>query len=636
MSIIRREFAARRDLLVLAAAVMIIAVMMPLMPGTGNYGTSDVRSLASQVLALMLGYSVAIGLGISVFGSDLSAGRLGFFFARPVTTRAIWVGRMLAALAIVFACEAIVIVPAVVAEGAQLVHINPTGWWAIVSAFVLMPIILCLASHALSVMGRARSAWLLLDLAGLVAVAVGSWLAIRPLIVMGAIRAVVVVSTLLAVAAAAALAIAGWAGLAVGRTDLRRTHGAMSIALWSLLGVAVACLLVSSGWLRGFGPAQMDDVEVFSVAPDGGWIEVWGSAPWRLDVRRHALVSSSTDRFLLLPMSWTRYQRELVFSVDGRTVVGLGLVAGPEKFSSLWWSDLEAHDLHLQETTIVVSGRATPSLSPSGSRIAILDAALLSVYELESEHLLTAISIPQNLQSAVVFFVDEGRLLMFARHGREDDAPLHIARVDVESGHLAEITPIEDIAEYPSIVVDADVSYFFVSTGKNEEGTARRQLHDAKTGAKIRDFNPKDWLRFLADGHIVAFSETEDGRTFVAVESVDGSERVEHDLGVVPGLRIHGEAIAGSLVVSRLEDPGDWQRGRIAELLDLETGDVRRVAEGVNRGYSPTQHVWARGLSATRCLKSYDASCLFEDSSGAIVRLNPQTGDLVHIIGGAK
>ena len=78
-AIARREIVARRDLLLLAAAVMMISVLMPLVPGTSNYDPASTRSVASQVLALLLGCGIAAGLGISTFGRDLASGRLGFF-----------------------------------------------------------------------------------------------------------------------------------------------------------------------------------------------------------------------------------------------------------------------------------------------------------------------------------------------------------------------------------------------------------------------------------------------------------------------------------------------------------------------------------------------------------------------------
>ena len=152
MAVFRRDFSARRDLLALAFAVMMIAVLMPLVPGTGQYSASDVRSLASQTLSFGLGCCIAIGLGVSVFGADLSAGRLGFYFARPVTAGSIWTGKILASLAVVFACEGVVILPALVAESAHLTGIDLHGWFAILCSFFVLPTLVLLLSHAVGVM----------------------------------------------------------------------------------------------------------------------------------------------------------------------------------------------------------------------------------------------------------------------------------------------------------------------------------------------------------------------------------------------------------------------------------------------------------------------------------------------------
>jgi hypothetical protein len=298
------------------------------------------------------------------------------------------------------------------------------------------------------------------------------------------------------------------------------------------------------------------------------------------------------------------------------------------------WSDLQERDPRLRETTIAVSGWSAPSLSPDGSRVAILDAALLSVYDLESEHLLKVISIPENLRNATVFFSENSRLLLFARRDRVDDAPLHIAEADLETGKVAELGRIEGLAARSWVVVDADVQHVVVATANDEDSERRRRLYDARTGTMIRELDLAGSLRFLADGRIVALSKRATGHEVLVAESVDGSVRVEHDLGVAPDLGIYGEAVTGCLVVGRLEDPKDREMGRTMDLMDVETGQTRHIADSLRRGYFDAQIVWGPGITVFWYQNAPEAGRFFEDRTGAIVRWDPETGALERIVGG--
>jgi len=636
MAVFRRDFAARRELLVLAFAVMMIAVLMPLVPGTGSYDPASVRSVASHVLALGMGWCVAAGLGLSVFCADLSAGRLGFYFARPVTARSIWAGKVLASLAIVLACEAVVILPALLAEGAHLINIALQGWLAILCAFVLLPILLFLFSHAVGVMGRARTAWLVLDLVGLVACAVGAWLAIRPLYVLGAAWAVVVVGVLLAIAVISALAVAGCVGLSVGRTDLRRTHGALSVTLWALLGVLMVGLTVYAGWLRNFGPSEMDDVEVFSVAPNGGWIEVWGSAPWRLDVQRRVLISSNGDRYLMLPASSTEYRMELIYSADGGTAIGLDSMSGSENFSSLWWADLTAEIPKLVETLLVIPSRTIPALSPDGSRVAILEEGTLSVHDLVSEQLMAAIRLPVSFRKATVLFFEHDRLRLFARSGEDESSMMLIAEVDLEKRAVEETGRIEGVQRSRWMALNRRAQLMMLSVRDDNLSVTRRSLRNARDGSLIRELHHRGSVRFLEDGRTVVLTDAPGDGAQLLVESADGSTKITHSLGEADWEGLGGEALPGQIVVGRLPNLDERTQGRRYDLVDVDSGEIRPISTGLRKVHPGFQWVWGGGGMVFWYVDSPESNRIFTDRAGAIVRWDPETGELLHIVGGAK
>jgi hypothetical protein len=469
-----------------------------------------------------------------------------------------------------------------------------------------------------------------------VAVAVGSWLAIRPLIVIGAIRAAVVVGTLLAVAGAAALAIAGFAGLAVGRTDLRRTHGAMSMALWSLLGVAVACLLVYSGWLRGFGPAEMDDVEVFSVAPDGGWIEVWGSAPWRLDVQRRVLISSDGDRYLMLPASSTDYRMELIYSADGGTAIGLDSMPESENFSSLWWADLTAEIPKLVETLLVIPSRTILALSPDGSRVAILEEGTLSVHELVSEQLVAAIRLPVSFRKATVLFFEHDRLRLFARSGEDESSMMLIAEVDLEKRAVEETGRIEGVQRSRWMALNRSAERMMLSVRDDNFSVTRRSLRNARDGSLIRELHHRGSVRFLEDGRTVVLTDAPGDGAQLLVESADGSTKITHSLGKVDWEGLGGEALPGQVVVGRLSNLDERTQGRRYDLVDVDSGEIRSISTGLRKVHPGFQWVWGGGGMVFWYVDSPESNRIFTDRAGAIVRWDPETGELLHIVGGTK
>jgi hypothetical protein len=267
-----RELVARREVVLVAVAAAVIATAMPLMPGLENYQSDDVRTVSSNTLALALGWGLALLFGATMIGGDLSEGRLGFYFARPVSGFTVWWGRVLAALFLILVCEVVVLLPSFFSGISALASSEDWVWPAVIG-YLVMPFLLLLLVHAVSIMVRARTAWLFLDLAGFVVFAIVAWVSLRPLLSMVAELAVWVIAGALIVALLVALSVAGWIGVAVGRIDLGRTHGALSLALWGTLAVCISGIAVYSSWLRNFGPPDFDRVEVLTVAPDGRWID---------------------------------------------------------------------------------------------------------------------------------------------------------------------------------------------------------------------------------------------------------------------------------------------------------------------------------------------------------------------------
>jgi len=337
VAIMWREINARRDLLWLGVAVAVLVTLLPLMPGLEGQSTKDVWDTASTFFALALGYLLAIGLGAMTFGSDLSESRLGFFFARPVNGVAVWVGRMLGAYTVILACQVLILTPLIFVRTENLGLLVQYGWWTMVP-MVAGPALVLLAAHATSVMIRARTAWLILDVLGFNAAAVVVWATLRPLVIQGTPDSVWAVSSVFVAAAILALALAGAAGVVSGRTQLRRVHGALSLTLWLGLTATWAGAANYGSWVNGFGPLDLGEVWTNSVDPTGDWVIVTGQAPGRFDIERRFLVSSAGDRYMTLPRRldlsyWRTSHPE--FAMAGE--IAAWLADGPSEESLTLW-----------------------------------------------------------------------------------------------------------------------------------------------------------------------------------------------------------------------------------------------------------------------------------------------------------
>jgi len=634
MAIAVRELVARREVVLVAVAVAVIATAMPFMPGLGNYQPDDVRTVSATTLAVALGWGLALLFGATMIGGDLSEGRFGFYLARPVSGLAVWWGRVLAALLLILVCEGIVLLPSLF--GGISVLASSDGWaWPAVIGYLVAPLLLLLLSHAVGIMVRARTAWLFLDLAGFVVVAIVAWLSLRPLLMMVAEIAIWVIAGALIAASLIALSIAGWVGVAVGRVDLPKTHGALSLALWGTLAVCLAGIAVYSSWLRNFGPPDFDRVEVLTIAPDGRWVEAFGEARTRLDVRRRCLISTTKNLWIPVAGPWGGYPMDVVYSTDGSTALWRGAGGGDEP-RTLWWADLGRRGPSAQPTNLVVGMDASLTLSAGGDRLAILEEGTLSIYELEEERLVTAVRLPEGFDRVTVLFPSEEALKLFVRVGHGDGQSLLIVSVVVSTGEIVPTGKITGIGDKPVLMVDGRLQHMVVWT-RSEEGLASdRNIYDATDGTFIRKLTTSGFPRFLRDGRLVVMSVDDEGRTKLVVEAVEGGDQVVHSIGDVGESRLSGEAVPNGVVISRLENPADRTQGMRIDLIDVDSGEVRNVGRHLRRDFAwlPWQHGSAGAVFWFR--DEPEASRLFVDQTGALLRWNPETGGLAHVVGGAK
>jgi len=626
-AILWRELVARRDLLWVAVAAMLMAALMPLLPGLAGYTADDVWTTGSVTLALVVGWFIAIGLGATLFGRDLSEGRLGFFFARPVGGFTIWLGKVLAALALVLACELLVLLPALVGGGGAT-RFEVFGWLGLLG-FVGAPLLLLLLVHAVSVMVRARTPWLVLDLLGCIGLVIAGFVAQRPLVEIGAVTAIKVVGGALLVALVVAFAIAGAVGVVVGRSELRRTHGALSLALWAALVLALVPLTAYAHWLHSFEPEELAEAWVSSIAPDGDWVEIGGTAPGHLDVNRRFLFSTIDRRWMALEFQWSRTYDHVVFSRDGRVAVWRRRIRR-DLTAEIRWADLGAPAPEPTNTSMEVSRSARYELSPHGERLVILENGLLTITELAGERLLTAVRLPEDLRSATLFFPDRDTVRLYDKHTQGESASIHIAEFNLGVGKVIRTGAIGELDPKFWTAFDAELELLVVGESGNDDKRARR-LFDARTGAIIRELPNRVFPTFLSDGRLAWIEGDERAERTLVVASAKGDQRREYSLGAGHETRLRGEVMNGAGLLVGWSD----KRGFRAEVVELTSGRRRVVGEGLWRVVS--RLIWKEGsVRGLWYVLAPAANPFFIRNQGELVRWDPETGELVHIAGGRE
>jgi len=134
----------------------------------------------------------------------------------------------------------------------------------------------------------------------------------------------------------------------------------------------------------------------------------------------------------------------------------------------------------------------------------------------------------------------------------------------------------------------------------------------------------------------VLFTESADETVTLSVESIDGGDRIVHSVRTAEGSRVRGEAVPNGVIVSHLVDPADRTQGIRIALFDVDSGEVRNI--GSHLRSTVRWFPWQAGVSMGFFWHCYEPAVarLFIDQTGALVRWDPETGDMVHVVGGRK
>lgn len=485
IAIAGRELRDRSRLFLVAAILAIVPFLVaPALRGEWRNG----MMLVAAFLAIAYSAALALMLGVSTIGRELSEKRAAFLFARPVSPASIWFGKAGAALLICLGVFAIISLPVALIDRGAAAMI----WRAAPLLLLFSWAMLFLGGHAASTMVRSRSPRIVLDLVFLVLAGIAMLALLRPILRANWGNVPNSLLTKMGLALLVVLLVAPVWQLAHGRIDPRRNHAALSTALWSGVAVILAVASAYVWWLLSPPLSAIRDVEDFHQSPNGEWMFVEGRTPDRGWYRLSYLVNTTTGkRERMAPLG------DPQFSVDGRlmawfedtALMPVSPVKGRGSFR-LYTRQLERGAKRIA-TSLVIPLPRFAQLSPDGTRIAIATAEDLEVYEIASGRLL---AVFDNVYPHFLHFVGPDQVQCV----QQSSKGLTLRTIDIGRRKVT-------IAELP-MHWSTDINY--AADGSRVFLTQERTVLDPRTGRVPVSLPPGPGsMTMLRDGSFVLTGE---------------------------------------------------------------------------------------------------------------------------------
>jgi hypothetical protein len=562
--IAQREILERRRLFVIAAAIAVLPFLVALVPGASGQRNEAIILIAG-LATIAFSCGLALMLGISAIGRDLSERRLSFYFARPVSVASIWFGKLTGAVILASLIALIIGLPAFLSapDAWHTAWSDPGGLLTTIPPAIL---VLFLLGHAGSTLARSRSGWLGLDLVLAAFSALALYGLVRTLAFHGAEPAMRAAGWALAGVALLVATVAPVWQLARGRTDTRRNHLAFSQAVWTPIAVALLVAAAIAWWVVR---PPLQAIQDPFIVQGRSWALVGGSAPAsRGGATTSFLVDPATDAAVRVGPTLA-----VSFSDDGRTAAWAARAG-----LSLTTDSLQIYARRLGETetqpvaSLDASNDGRYELSPDGARVAVVDREQLRVHDVRTRTVIASVARRDAGPVLVLYFAGNDVVRVIDWPGRER---FRIFELDLRSKKFVQSGVTMD--GYSS--VDAAGSSMLVGASGN--------IVDARTGAlrvALPDGSPAWWRGevMTRDGSVVRIVRSENGQPaqFVHFDR-NGRETSRITLPVthaVISAEIEGRGIvlAGSIAQSPNQD--FRSRKRIALLVDPVKGVIAQKA----------------------------------------------------------
>lgn len=477
--------------------LFVIASVLAVVPFVAILTLRQNRQLGIVTVAMILagvyGIALALALGTSAVARDLAERRMGFFFSKPVSATAIWIGKAIGSLATLYGAAAIIALPSIV--------LAPRGWDEFRAGFgteiTLQVLAGCLivffVGHALSIIVRSRSARVGLDFLFIVAAVATVLLLLRPIYLGGGDDLSKEILQIFALVFVSILIIAPLWQLSRGRADLRRNHAALSAAVWSGLLVTVLGIGGYVWWVIRTPPSRIVAVSHIMQDRSGRWAYVTGLAGHGEYMPAY-LIDTKTGERERMPADYT-----LRFAGDGKSFVWFERT---ELWPRLWLSRLYVRRLEpgarTVATPLLVEYPGYMALSDDGSRVALVNDRQISVHEVETGRLLASAVMRPKTYVRAMTFLGRDRVRLIESEQQKLRATIHVFDLDVANRKLL---------PRASFQLDDDRGFTMTADGSRIYLRSTSEIVDVRTGAvmttlQIRPLHPYQGL-MLADGTAV-------------------------------------------------------------------------------------------------------------------------------------
>ncbi len=640
LALVSREIHERRALLAAAAVASLLPLLAPLLPSTGSNPASDIREAVMWVVLGGLAPLFALLLGVSFIGRDLSEGRMGFYYAQPLSGPTIWFGKLTAVVLLLWIVEIVIMLPTVLLAPDPLHFIllpnilEPfVPKWLAPLVFWIASVAVVLLAHAIGVVWRARSAWLMVDLIAFLMVAGVGWLALSPFLPLVAPEVGIAGLLWLVASALAGLIAGGAVQVSKGRVDLRRCHRTLSATLWAILGVSSVLVLGWSAWIRSATIEDLRAVVGISVG-SGDWIAVDGVSDGRLDYYPRFLFDVKNGRSVAIgpSVNWNRF--DLAFSADGSRVLWAEYAALDQW--PLMFTDLEVADPEPAFTGMVL-GRdwEDVAVSPDGALFAVLDDRTVAVYRIDPPGQLMAAHIDGRFDPFHLRFDDSNSVRILASIPSKElevDERWRLFFLDIETRRLVESPPFEMVWRWGSRSLDGTFSDNLARIER--DGEDHLVILNPDTGEVAADFGLAPYwsgLQILQDGRI-AVTQGRNGNHHIVVFTADGSLIHRIDLPEAEEIHRGGEVAPDRFLFGVVNWEGEMPHRTSKQqtsLVDLKTGK----AETILQGYAPVLGRWGwwSGVPGAWDVGAV-AGRLVMGEDGSLQLWDPETNQLRQII----
>lgn len=507
--IAKRELAEQKLVWAAAAYVALAGLVVPWLRPMG-----DVRGILG--VGLNLGFVAAMSavLGASMIPGDLQSGRMGFYFAHPVSAGTVLLGRFLGAWLLVVGGGLLVALPQ-----AALAPRNATGLSVVAAFSAVGSVYILLAAHVLGTMFRSRSAWLLLDVAVLGAFGASMQWMTGHIAEGGAFRALPWFLGAAILLALPVLAGSVFLQLSRGGADLGRGHKVLSVSLALGLGAIALAGAGFTAWVRSSGPSTLSTFCVMSIAPRGDWIAVAGEGRFH---RQAFLLDTATGASVA--QGWEgRFSPDgshyVTYDLGTSRVMDLDLGRTPARPQPAW-------DLTIPGRRAVTDLRA---LSEDGRVAVILSSDWLTVADVRARKVLHQSRREGGFLGSRFVFLS-GTALREYGLSRTGTAP--IRELDLATGAWTETGRLPGTGQR---VPDATGRRILVGS---PEGFL---VCDGRTGGALwripQGEGPVRQPRFLEDGSIAFLEERPDGQVLRVLDD-SGRERFARALEGSRGQRL--------------------------------------------------------------------------------------------------